>query len=67
MHRDEIFVYNKPWRIYQAFKVHANVSYCVFLHISTLLENLKLFIDSFAQLVELLFLCDVTDTISLNI
>ena len=32
--------------------------------LSTFLDNLRLFIDSFSQLLELLFLCDVTDTIS---
>ena len=59
------YLYNKmPWRFYQAFTMHATVSYCHFLCSSTFLDNLKMFIDSFLQLVELLFLCDMTDTIS---
>ena len=52
------------WRINQAFTMHATVSICHFLRSYTLLDNLKLFIDSFSQLEELLFLHDVTDTIS---
>ena len=53
-----------PWRIYQAFLMHATVRNGYFLHSSTFFDNLKLFIYSFSQLVELLFLSDITDTIS---
>ena len=59
-----MFAYNMPLRIYQAFTMHATLSNCQFLRSSTFLDNLKLLNDSFSQLVELLFLCDVTDTIS---
>ena len=34
----------------------------IFTH-STFLDNFKLFIDSFSQLVDLLLLCDFTDTV----
>ena len=52
------------WRINQAFTMHVTVSIWHFLRSYTLLDNLKLLIDSILQLVELLFLRDVTDTIS---
>ena len=45
----------------------STVSNWHFLRRSTFLDNLNLFIDSFSQLVELLFLCDVTDTFPVNI
>ena len=41
--------------------MHATVSNCLFLRISTFLENLKLFIDWFSQIVEILFLCEATE------
>ena len=63
VHRDLIFVFNMPWRINPAFTMHATVSYLHFLRSSTFLHIWNLFIESFSQLVELLFLCDVTDTI----
>ena len=52
------------WRINQAFTMHVTLSIRHFLRSYTLLDNIKLLIDSILQLVELLFLCDVTDTIS---
>ena len=52
------------WRINQALTMHVTVSIWHFLRSYTLLDNLKLLIDSILQLVELLFLRDVTDTIS---
>lgn len=50
--------------MYLAFTIHATVSDYHFLCTSTFLDNLKLFINSFSQLVESLILCDVTDKIS---
>ena len=41
----------------------AIVSNYQFFNGSTFLDNLKVFIDLFSQLVKLLFLCDVKDTI----
>ena len=55
------------WRIYLAFTMHATVSNCHILRSSTFLDILKLLIISFFQLVELLFLCNVTNTIYLQI
>ena len=52
VHRDWIFVYNMLWWIYQAFTMHGTLSNWHLLHISTFLENLKLFIDSFSPLIE---------------
>ena len=40
------------WRIYQAFTMHATVSNWHHLRSSTFLDNIKLFIDLFSQLVE---------------
>ena len=51
-----------PWLIYVAFTMHATVSNYHFFRSCTFLDNLKLLIDSFSQIVELLFLRDVTDT-----
>ena len=51
------------WRIYLAFTMHATVSNCHILSSSAFLDILKLLIISFFQFVEVLFLCDVTDTI----
>ena len=53
-----------PWWTCLAFPMHATVSNGHFLRSSIFLDNLQLFIDFFSQLVDLLFLCDVTDTIS---
>ena len=50
-----------PWRIYLAFTMHATVSNCHSLRNSTILDILKLLIISFYQLVDFLFLCDVTN------
>ena len=47
---------NMPVWVYLAFTMHATVSFCHFLRSSTFVDNFKV--------VELLFLCDVTDTIS---
>ena len=44
------------WQIYQGFTIHATV-----IDIS---KQFLVVINSFSQLVDLLFLCDVTDTIS---
>ena len=53
-----------PWRMYQSFKMHAIVKLLAYLTQFYIIKQLRLFIDSFSQLIELLFLCDVTDTIS---
>ena len=52
-----------PWRINEAFTMQSTVSNWHFLRIFTFLHDFTLFIGSFLQLKELLFLCDIADTI----
>ena len=62
--RKKISVYNILLWIYQAFKMHATLSYFHFLRGSTFLHIWWLLFVSISQLLELLVLCDVTDTFS---